>query len=290
MKYCFIKENRSCFSVLKMCRYLKVSKSGYYDWFDRPESKHSQENKAILEEIKMIHNTKYKNAYGSPRVHRDLKERGFNCSKKRVARIMNKHNIKAKSKKKWKATTNSKHNLPIAANLLEQNFVAEKPNQVWTSDITYIWTDEGWLYLCVVLDLFSRKIVGWSMDKRMKKELVLTALKQAIGRRNPDKGLVFHSDRGSQYAAYAVRNFLKQKGFNQSMSKKGDCYDNAVTETFFHSLKTEFVFFRKFNTRDEAKLEIFDYIEIFYNRERRHSTLGYFSPATYEKIVLQKAV
>jgi len=290
MKYRFISEYRSVFSVLKMCRYLDVSTSGYYDWLDRPESRRELENKAILEEIKLIHQTKYKDAYGAPRVHGDLKAKGFDCDKKRVARIMSKNDIKAKTKRKWKATTNSKHNLPVADNLLKQNFMADKPNQIWTSDITYIWTDEGWLYLCIVLDLFSRQIVGWSMDKRMKKELVLMALKQAIGRRNPDEKLTFHSDRGSQYAAYAVRKFLKQKNFKQSMSKKGDCYDNAVTETFFHSLKTEFVFFRKFKNRDEAKLEIFDYIEVFYNRERRHSTLGYFSPTEYEKIVLQKAV
>ena len=289
MKYKFIRENRFLFSVLKMCRYLGVSKSGYYDWFDRPASTLKQENKAILEEIKGIHQTKYKDTYGSPRVHRDLLAKGFNCGKKRVSKIMSNNGIKAKTKKKWKATTNSKHNLPVAENLLKQNFVAENPNQVWTSDITYIWTTEGWLYLCVILDLFSRQIIGWAMDKTMKQELVLSALKQAMGHRNPGQGLIFHSDRGVQYAAHSVREFLTNKGFKQSMSKKGNCYDNAVTETFFHSLKTELVFFINFKTRAEAKTEIFDYIESFYNRERRHSFLDYFSPVEYEKLVLQKA-
>lgn len=287
MKYRFISEYRSDFSVWKMCRYLGASKSGYYDWLDRPESMRAQENRYILDEITMIHKTKYKDTYGSPRVHRELRVKGFNCSKNRVARIMSKNDIQAKTRRKWKATTNSKHNLPIADNLIKQNFIVDKPDKIWTSDITYVRTNEGWLYLCVVLELFSRKIVGWAMDKSMKKEIVLSALRQAIGRRDPGEGLIFHSDRGSQYAANAVRELLKQKKFKQSMSKKGDCYDNAVTETFFHSLKTEFVFFKRFKTRDEAKLEIFDYIETFYNRERRHSTLGYFSPANYEKIALQ---
>lgn len=288
MNYRFILANSSSFSVVKMCRHLGVAKSGYYDWFNRPQSNRAAENEIILKEIKVINTTKYKDVYGAPRILKDLLVKGIKCSKNRVARIMKKAKIKSKIKKKWKATTNSKHNLPVAPNLLNQNFAAEKPNQVWTSDITYIWTDEGWLYLCVILDLFSRQIVGWAMDQTMKKELVLSALNQAIGRRNPEEGLIVHSDRGIQYASHLIRNFLINKKFKQSMSKKGDCYDNAVTETFFHSLKTEFIYFRKFKTRDEAKLEIFDYIETFYNRERRHSTLGYFSPVNYEKISLQK--
>lgn len=288
MKYSFITKYRSCFSVLKMCHYLDVSKSGYYDWIKRPESKRTLENRAILISIKDIRNSKYKKVYGAPRIHRELLAKNIVCSKNRVARIMRKNNIQAKTRKKWKASTYAKHKLPVANNLLKQNFVTDKPNNVWTSDITYIWTDEGWLYLCIVLDMFSRQIIGWSMDKTMKKELVLSALSLAIGRRNPSTGLIFHSDQGVQYASYAVRELLDVHGFKQSMSKRGDCFDNAVTETFFHSLKTEYVFFRKFKTRADAKTEIFEYIECFYNRERRHSFLDYFSPVEYEKIALQK--
>ena len=288
MKYQFIYDNSSRFSVMKMCLILEVSKSGFYDWSKRPLSNRAKENIMIIERIKIISQNKNKRVYGSPRIHKDLIDSGIKCSKNRVARLMKKANISSVVKKKWKATTNSKHSLPVAQNLLNQNFHADKINEVWTSDITYIWTKEGWLYLCVILDLYSRKVIGWSMDKSMKIELVLKAIKQAIGRRGSREGVIFHSDRGVQYAAAFIQYFLKKNGFKQSMSRKGNCYDNAITESFFHTLKTEHVYFEDYKTRAEAMSSIFSYIEIFYNMERRHSSLGYISPDNYERIAKEK--
>lgn len=232
-------------------------------------------------EIKELHKKSYR-AYGSPRITKDLKATGIKCGENRVARIMKVHGIVGKAAKKFKATTDSKHNLPIAENLLKQNFVTEKPNTVWVSDITYIWTLEGWLYLAVILDLYSRQVVGWAMSNRMTSGLVIKALYQAIGRRNPGIGCVFHSDRGVQYASADFRDVLKVYGFIQSMSRKGNCYDNAVAESFFHTLKTEHVYDYRYETRAEATQSIFEYIEMFYNRQRRHSTLGYRSPVSFE--------
>jgi len=207
---------------------------------------------------------------------------GIKCGIKRVGRIMRENNLVAKAKRKFKSTTNSAHNYPIHPNLLEQNFKTDAPNKIWTTDITYIRTSEGWLYLAVVLDLYSRMIVGWSMDKRMTRQLVIDALTMAYWKRKPNKGLIHHSDRGSQYASYDYQDKLKEYGMICSMSKKGDCYDNAVTESFFHSLKVELNRYEH-STRYEAKSEIFDYIEVFYNRKRKHSTLGYCSPVKYEQ-------
>ena len=239
MKFSFIENHRSSFSVEKMCRHLEVSKSGYYGWFNRLISKRGVENNRILEEIKMIRTNKKKQTYGYPRMTEELKEKGFVCGIKRVANIMKKAGIQAKTKRKWKATTNSNHNLPVAPDLVKQDFQTSAPYKLWTSDITYIWTAAGWLYLAIILDVFNRKIVGWAMNKRMTQDLVLSALSQACNRYNPPKGIIFHSDRGSQYAAKKVRSFLKSKGFIQSMSRKGNCYDNAITETFFKTIKTE---------------------------------------------------
>jgi transposase InsO family protein len=271
-----------------MCLILEVSKSGFYDWSKRSPSNRAKENIMIIERIKIINQNKNKRVYGSPRIHKDLIDSGIKCSKNRIARLMKKANISSVVKKKWKATTNSKHSLPIARNLLEQNFHTYKIDEVWTSDITYIWTQEGWLYLCVILDIYSRKVIGWSMDKSMKQELVLKAIKQAIGRRGSNTGIIFHSDRGVQYAALFIQYFLEKNGFKQSMSRKGNCYDNAVTESFFHTLKTEHVYFENYKTRSEAMSSIFSYIELFYNMERRHSSLGYISPEIYERIAEQK--
>ena len=286
MRYQHIKTLRLEFPVKKMCQVLKIKRSSYYAWLKRGISKRSKENIKILGEIMEIRKDKRKLSYGAPTLKVELNENGIECSRNRVARIMQNNNITAKTKKKWKATTNSKHKLPIAENILNRNFSSTKPNEVWTSDITYIWTDEGWLYLAVILDIFSRQIIGWAMDKRMTKELVLDAIKQACKRRNPAKGGIFHSDRGVQYASYAVRDYIKEIGFTQSMSRKGNCWDNAITESFFHTLKTELIFWRKYRTRTIAKKELFEYIEVFYNRERRHSTLGYVAPAKFEEIWL----
>ena len=282
MKYSFIREFSSEFSAEKMCHYLRVSRSGYYAWSNRPESTRSRENRLMLDEIKKIHADKHRKAYGSPRIHAVLKAKGFKCSENRVARLMNGKGIKAINRKRFKVTTNSKHKLPIADNVLNQDFSAGTINEVWTSDITYIWTKEGWLYLGVILDAFSRQIVGWSMSERIDRHLVTNAIKSAITRRQPKDKVIFHSDRGSQYASDDVRELLKEHKFVQSMSGTGNCYDNAITESFFGSLKAELVYFENYATREEARRSIFDYVEVFYNRARIHSALGYVSPADYE--------
>jgi transposase InsO family protein len=220
--------------------------------------------------------------YGSPRITIELREQGDTCSKNRVARIMRENDIKAKTARKFKVTTNSKHNMPISENLLNQNFSVSTPDRVWVSDITYIRTLEGWLYLSIILDLYSRKIIGWSVSDRITKKVVTDALLKAIWNRKPSKGLIVHSDQGSQYASIEFRNIIKRFGFKQSMSGKGNCYDNAVAESFFHTIKTECVYSEVYKSKSEAKSAIFDYIEIFYNRQRRHSTIGYMSPVDFE--------
>ena len=270
MKYLFIEKNRSAFAVEKMCRAFKVSKSGYYAQKKRGRSKQAADNERLDLEISTAHKKSHAR-YGSPRITEELNAQGTPCSKNRVARRMRKNGIVAKTKRRFKVTTKSKHTHPIAENKLNQNFSAKGPNQVWVSDITYLWTREGWLYLAVVLDLFSRKIVGWSMSQSLGQEIVLQALGHALQRRHPAPGLIVHSDQGVQYACLAMRRLLAKNGVTQSMSGKGNCYDNAVAESFFHTLKTELVYFEDYQTRAEARGSIFEYIEVFYNRERRHS-------------------
>ena len=281
MKYWFMDQHCSSHGVQKMCRVIGASRSGYYGWRRQPQSKRQKDNEKILMEIRESHKNS-RRAYGSPRITEDLQAKGMRCSENRVARLMKVHGIVGKAKKKFKATTNSKHNLPVAENLLNQNFVTEKPNTVWASDITYIQTLEGWLYLIVILDLYSRQVVGWAMSDRLTADFVVKALYQAIGRRRPTSGCILHSDRGVQYASTDFRNVLKAYGFIQSMSRKGNCYDNAVAESFFHTLKTEHVYEYRYETRAEAMQSIFEYIEMFYNRQRRHSALGYRSPVSFE--------
>ena len=237
----------------------------------------------LIEEIKKIHE-KSRRTYGSPRITEELNDNGIKCGKKRIARIMKKSGVRAKIKRKYKATTNSKHNYPVAENLLKQDFTTSGINKVWASDITYIWTYEGWLYLAVIMDIYCRKIVGWAMSERQTKELVKQAFLQAVLRYSPEPGLIHHSDRGSQYASYEYQDLLKGHGVIQSMSKKGDCYDNAIVETFFHTLKTELVYREEYRTRNQAKKSIFEYIEVWYNRQRRHSSLGYKSPLAFEQL------
>ena len=263
---------------------LKVSRSGYYGWIKKPESERIMENEEILEAIKEIRAKEpKKQVYGSPRMTKEVNERGFSCGKNRVARIMKNSGIKAKTVKKFKQTTDSNHRLPVAPNLLGGDFDVDAPDKVYVTDITYIWTAEGWLYLAIVLDLFSRMLVGWAISARITSELVIEALNKAIRARKPAKGLIAHSDKGSQYASQDYRALLNEHGFIQSMSGKGNCYDNAVAESFFHSMKTEWVFFERYQTRAQAKTSIFDYIETFYNRERRHSYLGDVSPWIFEQ-------
>jgi len=282
MKYQFIENHRSAFAVEKMCRSLQISKSGYYSWRTRPKSNRDQANEKLDHHIRTIYQQS-KGTYGSPRITGALNNQNIDCSENRVARRMRKNNIKAKTKKRFKVTTHSKHTHPIAENLLGQDFTAQRPDQVWASDITYLWTREGWLYLAVILDLFSRRIVGWSLSHRLGQELVLNAFQQALWRRRPGPGVIFHSDRGVQYACTALRNLLQQHKFIQSMSGKGNCYDNAVVESFFHTLKTELVYFETYYTREDAQNSVFEYMETYYNRTRLHSTLNYCSPVEFEQ-------
>lgn len=283
MKYIFIKDNRSEFRLKKMCQVFAVSKSGYYAWRKRTTSKTRRANELLLEKIREIFKGSHQR-YGSRRVCFELRLRGIICSKNRVARLMHQDELKSRRTRKFRTTTNSKHKLPIAPNLINKNFVVKQPDRVWVSDITYLWTWEGWMYLAVIIDLYSRQVVGWAMSTRITKELVLSAIIQAIGRRKPNSGLIFHSDRGSQYASYEVGKLLQKHQIIQSMSKKGDCYDNAVAEAFFATLKLELVYPDFFETRLEARSEVFEYIEIFYNRQRLHSTLNYMSPLQFEKV------
>lgn len=282
MKYTFISENRGRYKVDRMCNVFKVSRSGYYAWCKRPESHRSRENRKLAAQIKVIHMDKFKKVYGSPRIHEELNDKGFSCSQNRVARVMKKEGIRAIVPRKFKATTDSKHKFPVAPNLLKQDFNVKEPNKVWMADITYISTSEGWLYLASVLDLGSRRITGWAMSNRMTQELTLNALNMAICNHPETKDIIHHSDRGIQYACNAYQNLLKDNGLICSMSRKGNCWDNAPMESFFHSLKTEWAYRFKYNTRKEAKASLFDYIELFYNRQRRHSALQYMNPCQYE--------
>ena len=258
--------HRSEFRVVKMAEVLNVSRSGLYAYIQRPVSNRQRKNETLLEKIKEIHQTA-KGTYGYPRITDELKDHSGEVpapSKNRVYRLMHKAGIRAKTVKKYKATTNSNHNLPVAENLLNREFTADKPNQKWVSDITYIWTDEGWLYLAGVMDLCGRTIVGFSMADHMRKSLVIHALTQAIGRTNAGEGLLVHSDRGVQYASNAYQEVLRKNGFKCSMSRRANCWDNAPMESFWGKLKQEWLYGSRFRTRDEAKLAIFEYIEVFY--------------------------
>lgn len=287
MRYAFIAAHVAQFPMRLMCRALEVSRSGFYAWRGRPASKRSTENRLLLERIKAVHR-KSRKTYGSPRVHVQLVAEGERCGRGRVERLMRANGIRAKQKRKFVATTDSKHDLPVAENILDREFRVEEPNTVWSSDITYIPTDEGWLYLAGVLDLCSKTVVGWSMSESLEKGLVMDALRMAHRRRRPGAGLIHHSDRGSQYASDDYRKLLKDYGMQMSMSRKGDCWDNAVMESFFGTLKKELVHHRRYRTRAEARRDIFEFIEVFYNRERLHSSLGYMSPAAYEKQIAVK--
>lgn len=281
MKYAWIDAHRNEYELAELCRVLAVSVSGYRAWKrgGTPERKRLT-NAQMLALIRAVH-AELKGAYGSPRITKELRDRGFPASKARVERLMQENGIRARHKRRYKATTDSKHNLPVAPNLLERNFTPEAPNQVWTADLTYIWTDEGWLYLAVVIDLFNREVVGWSMKPRMTADIVIDALTMAWFRKKPAPGLIHHSDRGSQYASGAFQARLKKYGMICSMSRKGNCWDNACSESFFNSLKNERVHGTRYGTRAEAEADIFDYIEPFYNRRRKHSTLGYASPQQF---------
>jgi transposase InsO family protein len=264
-----------------MCEVLGVSPSAYYEWEREQESAHARRDSELLELIRALF-VQFKGRYGVPRIHDELAKAGAHVSRKRVGRLMREAGLRAKSARKYKATTDSNHALPVAPNLLEQDFHAERPNAVWVSDITYLWTRQGWMYLAVIIDLFSRKVVGWSLRERMTAELVCEALDTAVRLRRPGPGLVFHSDRGSQYASKVFRRRLWRHQMVQSMSRKGCCWDNAVAESFFATLKKELVRDCPYETRAAARSDVFEYIEVFYNRQRAHSLLKYETPAHFE--------
>ena len=276
-----MERHRGQYVLVMMCRLLEVKRSTYYAWRRRPESRRAKVDRRLQLEIEVSHKASDR-SYGSPRVHQDLQALGIRCGRKRVARLMRENGIRAKQARRHKVTTDSDHNHPVADNLLDRQFDVDGPDRVWTADITYIWTREGWSYLAAILDLFSRRVVGWSMSNRVDGQLVLGALRMAHNRRRPQVGLLHHSDRGSQYACHDYRAMLEQHGMICSMSRKGDCWDNAVSESFFKTLKVERVRDRHYWTREEAKSDIIDYIERFYNRKRRHSYLGYLSPVEFE--------
>ena len=290
MKYEFIHTNRSEFVVEKMCQVLNVSRSGYYRYTVGEISQRSIENLILLAAIKAIYKQSYR-TYGSPRITDGLHDLGLSCSRPRVARLMRLNGIKAKTKKKYKVTTISDHSYPIAPNLLNQDFWTNSAHRIWVSDITYIRTREGWLYLTIILDLYSRKIVGWSMSDRLAAErTTIPAFIQAVKHYQPLPGLIFHSDRGVQYACDDFRGLLQTFKAIQSMSGKRNCYDNAVAESFFHTIKTELIYHQTYHTRSQAKTSLFEYIEVFYNRFRKHSALGYKSPEQYERSNYKQAV
>lgn len=281
MKYAFIQENEKVWPISIQCETLKVSRSGYYSWRYRTPSNRALENQKLDEKIKDIYHD-HKGRYGVPRITDELKDQGEKVNKKKVEKRMRALNLKGKQAKKFKVTTDSNHQLPIAKNLLKQDFTATDINQKWAGDITYIWTKTGWLYLAVIIDLFSRQVIGWSLSNRINKELVCNALQMALWRRGFPKDVIVHTDRGSQYCSNKYQKLLKDNHLKCSMSGKGCCYDNAVSESFFHTLKVECLFDYIFANRENAKQVIFEYIEIYYNRKRKHSTIGHKTPAQYE--------
>jgi putative transposase len=281
VKFAFIAVEKASAPVAVLCKVLEVSRSGFYAWEQRVPSAHSLEDAKLRVHIAAIHE-RSRGLYGAPRVHAELRASGFTVSRKRVARLMRELGLASRRKRRFKATTDSKHSLPVAENVLDRQFEVDAPNVAWVTDITYVWTSEGWLYLAAILDLFSRRVVGFAMSDRIDRTLVLDALSAAIGRRVPSAGLVHHSDRGSQYASNDYQAALDDLGVVCSMSRKGNCWDNAVAESFFATLKSELIYLRRFATRAEAREAIFEFIESFYNRQRRHSTIGYATPVEYE--------
>lgn len=282
MRYQFVLDNEGQYAVRPLCRVMEVAPSGFYAWRTRPQSARESANEALVKQIESV-SVMSRGRYGSPRVYQQLRAEGACCGLNRVARLMRRHGIKARRRRRFKKTTDSRHGLPIPPNLLDRRFEVFERDRRWASDITYIWTAEGWLYLAVVMDLYNRKIVGWAMQSTLEQPLVNQALAMALASRRPAPGLLHHSDRGSQYASGEYQQLLDQQGIERSMSRKGNCWDNAPVESFFSTLKQELVDDRRYQTRYEARSEIFEYIEVWYNRRRLHSTLGYLSPDEFER-------
>ena len=282
MKYAFIREQRQHHALERLCNTLNVSTSGYYDWIDRPLSRTAKDNQRLLTKLRCFHQSS-RQTYGAPRLHRDLLDDGEQVSRQRVARLMRQAGIQSKMAKRFVITTRSKNTLSPAPDRLQRAFRTQAKDQAWVSDTTFVRTRQGWLFLAVMLDLYSRQIIGWSMSDHNDKRLVVDALAMATERRAPKQLVIVHSDQGSTYASGEYQQRLKERGLLCSMSRKGECHDNAVAESFFGSLKTELVDHEDYRTRLEAKRSLFEYIEVFYNRQRRHSYLGYVSPVEYER-------
>lgn len=282
MKFAFIRDHKAEFPVEVLCETLKVSRSGYYAWTRRPSSPTALRRERLVQQIREAHRES-RSTYGSPRVHRELRDQGVACCENTVAKLMRRHDIRSKARRRFVVrTTDSRHDRPVAPNTLAREFYPETPDTVWAADITYIPTAKGWLYLAAVLDLYSRKVVGWATADHLRSELPLAALQMALAHRQPAGTLLHHSDRGSQYASDAYQTLLAGHGVDPSMSRVGDCWDNAVVESFFSTLKRELVHHERYADHEAARRSLFEYIEVFYNRRRRHSTLGYRSPAEYE--------
>jgi putative transposase len=280
--FSFIERHQDAWPVTLMCNTLGVSPAGFYAWLQRPISEQQQRRDALLVEIRAIH-AQVKQRYGSPRIHAELQANGVECCVNTVAKLMHDNDIRSKTARKFRNTTDANHPLPVADNILDRQFDPAGPNEKWVGDITYILTREGWLYLAVIEDLYSRKVVGWAMADHMQSRLVVDALEMAVARRLPGEGLLAHTDRGSQYASDHYQSLLKKHGIECSMSGVGQCWDNAPMESFFASLKKELVHHEDYQTRAEARASIVEYIEMFYNNRRRHSSLGYVSPVAYEQ-------
>jgi putative transposase len=280
--FSFIEQHREVWPVAVMCNTLGVSPAGFYAWLQRPKSAQQQRRDALLVEIRAVH-AEVKQRYGSPRIYKELQAQGVDCCVNTVAKLMHDNDIRSKTARKFRNTTDSNHSLPVADNLLDRQFNPAGPNEKWVGDITYVPTREGWLYLAVIEDLYSRRIVGWSMADHMESRLVVDALEMAVARRLPGEGLLAHTDRGSQYASDHYQRLLRKHGIECSMSRVAQCWDNAPMESFFASLKKELVHDEDYQTRAEARTSIVEYIEVFYNAKRRHSSLGYVSPTEFEE-------
>jgi putative transposase len=281
MKFAFIHAEKACFPVAALCRLLGVSRQGYYAYAKRPPSNRLKQDKALQERVKEVH-ARSRGTYGSPRVYAALLQSGERVGKRRIERALRSLGLRGRSPRRWRTTTRANPAHPIVGNVLDRNFAASRPNQRWVTDITYVWTAEGWCYLAAILDLFSRSVVGWALDATLSTSLPLEALNRAVRRRRPDAGLMHHSDRGCQYTSAEYRGALAELGITVSMSRKGNCWDNAVAESFFATLKTELVYGRSWQSREELRRAVFEYIEVFYNRQRLHSAIDYRTPAQAE--------
>jgi putative transposase len=281
MKFAFIHAEKAFFSVATLCRLLGVSRQGYYAYAKRPQSRRVQRDRALQERVQQVH-AESRGTYGSPRVLAALRNEGEQVGKRRVERALRNLGLRGRTPRRWRTTTTANPAHPVVGNLLDRNFTANRPNERWVTDISYVWTSEGWCYLAVILDLFSRSVVGWALDATLSTSLPLAALRMAVQRRRPEAGLMHHSDRGCQYTSADYRSVLSELGVTVSMSRKGNCWDNAVAESFFATLKTELVYGRSWPTRLELRAAVFEYIEVFYNRRRLHSSVGYRTPAQVE--------